>query len=59
MTHRNLVREMWGPSHVDRTHYVRIQMGHLRRKLEDGPAQPKYLLTETAVGCRLVPDSPQ
>ena len=59
MTHRSLVREVWGPSHADSTHYVRIQMGHLRRNLEDDPTQPKYLLTETAVGYRLVPGSLQ
>ena len=37
MTHRSLVREVWGPSHADSTHYVRIQMGHLRRKLAATP----------------------
>ena len=59
MTHRSLVGAVWGPSHADSTHYVRIQMGHLRRNLEDDPTQPKYLLTETAVGYRLVPGSLQ
>ncbi len=55
LTHRQLLREVWGPSHVEDSHYLRIFMGHLRQKLEDDPAQPKHLLTETAVGYRLIP----
>ena len=54
LTHRQLLREVWGPSHADQSHYLRIYMGHLRQKLEVDPAQPKHLLTETAVGYRLV-----
>ena len=54
LTHRHILREVWGPSGVEHHHYVRVQMGHLRRKLEDDPAQPKHLVTETAVGYRLV-----
>jgi two-component system KDP operon response regulator KdpE len=54
LTHRQLLREVWGPSHSDQTHYLRIYMGHLRQKLEADPAQPRHLLTETAVGYRLV-----
>jgi two-component system, OmpR family, KDP operon response regulator KdpE len=54
LTHRQLLREVWGPSHVDQSHYLRIYMGHLRQKLEVDPAQPKHLLTETAVGYRLL-----
>jgi two-component system KDP operon response regulator KdpE len=54
MTHRQILREVWGPAHTDDGHYVRVYMGHLRQKLEDDPAQPKYILTETAVGYRLV-----
>ena len=54
LTHRQILREVWGPSHVEHEHYTRIYMGHLRRKLEADPAQPRYLLTETAVGYRLV-----
>ena len=49
-----LLREVWGPSHAENGHYLRIYMGHLRQKLEDDPAQPVYLLTETAVGYRLL-----
>ena len=54
LTHRHLLREVWGPSHADQSHYLRIYMGHLRQKLEADPAQPKHFLTETAVGYRLV-----
>jgi two-component system, OmpR family, KDP operon response regulator KdpE len=54
LTHRQILREVWGPSHSEDGHYVRVYMGHLRQKLEDDPTQPKHILTETAVGYRLV-----
>ena len=54
LTHRQLLRDVWGPSHVGQSHYLRIYMGHLRQKLERDPTQPVHLLTETAVGYRLV-----
>ena len=54
LTHRQILRDVWGPSHVESSHYVRVYMGHLREKLEDDPAQPQHLITETAVGYRLV-----
>ena len=54
LTHRQLLREVWGPSHTDQSHYLRIYMGHLRQKLEVDPTQPQHLLTETAVGYRLI-----
>ena len=53
LTHRQLLHAVWGPSFGDSTHYLRVYMGHLRQKLEDDPAQPKFLKTETAVGYRL------
>ena len=53
VTSPQLLREVWGPSHSESSHYLRIYMGHLRQKLEDNPTQPRYLLTETAVGYRL------
>jgi two-component system KDP operon response regulator KdpE len=53
VTNPQLLAAVWGPSHADNGHYLRIYMGHLRHKLEDDPAQPCYLLTETAVGYRL------
>ena len=52
MTQRHLLREVWGPSHVESSHYLRIYVGHLRQKLEDDPTQPAYLITETGVGYR-------
>ncbi len=54
LTHRQLLKEVWGPSHAAQSHYLRIYMGHLRQKLETDPTQPVHLLTETAVGYRLV-----
>jgi two-component system, OmpR family, KDP operon response regulator KdpE len=54
LTHRHLLREVWGPSHVEQNHYLRVFMGNLRHKLEDDPAQPKMLVTETGVGYRLI-----
>ncbi|WP_374581439.1 two-component system response regulator KdpE [Pseudoduganella sp.] len=53
MTAPQLLRAVWGPAQSDNSHYLRIYMGHLRHKLEDDPAQPQHLLTETAVGYRL------
>jgi two-component system, OmpR family, KDP operon response regulator KdpE len=53
ITHRQLLREVWGPSHSEDNHYVRIYMAQLRHKLEKDPAQPKLLLTEAGVGYRL------
>lgn len=55
MTQRHLLREVWGPSHVDRSHYLRVYVGHLRQKLEDDPTQPQHFLTETGVGYRFQP----
>jgi len=49
-----LLRTVWGPAHVENGHYLRIYMGHLRHKLENDPAQPRFLLTETGVGYRLL-----
>jgi two-component system KDP operon response regulator KdpE len=54
LTHRQILRDVWGPSHAENGHYVRVYMGHLRQKLEKDPAQPRHILTETAVGYRLV-----
>lgn len=53
MTYRQLVREIWGPSYSEQTHYARVVMQHLRQKLEDDAAQPKFLMTEIGVGYRL------
>ena len=53
MTTPQLLRAVWGPAQAENGHYLRIYMGHLRHKLEADPTQPRYLLTETAVGYRL------
>jgi two-component system, OmpR family, KDP operon response regulator KdpE len=57
LTQRHLLREVWGPAFIEHTHYLRIYMAHLRRKLEADPARPRHLITETAVGYRFVPDA--
>jgi two-component system KDP operon response regulator KdpE len=54
LTHRQLLKEVWGPHQVGEVHYLRVFMAGLRRKLEADPAQPRYLLTEQGVGYRLV-----
>ena len=53
VTHQQLLREVWGPSHTEQAHYARVYMAHLRHKLEVEPARPRYLLTESGVGYRL------
>ncbi|AJP47609.1 transcriptional regulator [Rugosibacter aromaticivorans] len=55
LTHRHLLREVWGPPYVEHSHYLRIYMGHLRQKLEGDPARPRHLITETGIGYRFVP----
>jgi two-component system, OmpR family, KDP operon response regulator KdpE len=52
LTHRHLLRDVWGPGCGERSHYLRVYVGHLRQKLEADPARPKHLLTETGVGYR-------
>jgi len=54
LTHRQLLREVWGPGSIEHSHYLRIYMAHLRKKLEFDPAQPMHFLTETGVGYRFV-----
>jgi two-component system, OmpR family, KDP operon response regulator KdpE len=56
VTHRQLLQEVWGPTHVEDTHYLRVYMKQLREKLEPDPVRPRYLQTETGVGYRLVAD---
>jgi two-component system KDP operon response regulator KdpE len=55
ITHRQLLREVWGPPYVEHSHYLRIYMGRLRQKLEDDPLRPKHLITETGIGYRFIP----
>jgi two-component system KDP operon response regulator KdpE len=54
LTQRQILMTVWGPAYIKQSHYLRIYMGHLRQKLEVDPAQPVHLLTETAVGYRLI-----
>lgn len=54
MTHTQLLREVWGTGFAERAHYLRIYMAHLRQKLEENPARPAHITTETGVGYRLV-----
>jgi len=53
LTHEFLLREVWGPSHTEERHYLRVYMAQLRHKLEADPGRPRILLTETGVGYRL------
>jgi two-component system KDP operon response regulator KdpE len=54
MTHRALLREVWGPSYGDEAHYLHVYVSQLRAKIEDDPTRPHYLLTEPGAGYRLV-----
>ena len=56
LTQRHLMLNVWGAAYVEHQHYLRIYMNHLRIKLEDNPANPEFLITETGVGYRLVVD---
>ncbi|EPF18465.1 MULTISPECIES: two-component system response regulator KdpE [Cedecea] len=54
LTQRQLLNQVWGPNAVEHSHYLRIYMGHLRQKLENDPARPRHLLTETGIGYRFM-----
>jgi len=56
LTHRHLLREVWGPGYADESHYLRVYVAQLRRKLEADPARPRFLITEPGVGYRLRAD---
>lgn len=53
LTHRHILKEVWGPSYASQTHYVRVHMAELRKKIEADPARPQLLVTEPGVGYRL------
>ena len=53
VTQQQLLKDVWGPSHTDDSHYLRIVIGHLRQKLADDPAAPRFIVTEPGVGYRL------
>jgi two-component system KDP operon response regulator KdpE len=54
ITHRQLLRELWGPNAEEQTQYLRVYLGRLRQKLEDSPNQPRHLKTESGIGYRLI-----
>ena len=54
VTHRHILREVWGPNAEENTHYLRVVMTHLRQKLEADPHTPRHLKTEAGIGYRLV-----
>lgn len=54
LTHKFLLKTVWGSTYGDDTHYIRVYIGQLRRKIEKDPAQPKYIVTESGVGYRLM-----
>lgn len=53
LTHRQILKEVWGPAYASQTHYVRVQMAELRKKIEADPSRPKLLITEPGIGYRL------
>ncbi|MCC7079051.1 MAG: winged helix-turn-helix domain-containing protein [Burkholderiales bacterium] len=55
VTHRQLLKAVWGPGHAHDTHYVRVHMANLRKKVEDDPSMPRHLLTEAGIGYRFRP----
>jgi two-component system KDP operon response regulator KdpE len=57
LTHRQLLKEVWGPAYASQTHYLRVYMLQLRHKLESDPARPRYLVTEPGVGYRFRADA--
>ncbi|MFZ1881089.1 MAG: response regulator [Gaiellaceae bacterium] len=54
MTHRAILREVWGPAYGDESNYLHVYVSQLRRKLESDPARPRFLLTEPGAGYRLI-----
>jgi two-component system KDP operon response regulator KdpE len=56
ITHRQILRDLWGPNAEEQTQYLRVYMGRLRQKLEEEPNRPKHLKTESGIGYRLVQD---
>jgi two-component system KDP operon response regulator KdpE len=57
LTHRMLLREVWGPSYQAEAHYLHVYVSHLRAKIEPDPSRPRYVLTEPGAGYRLVDPS--
>ncbi|PAU65292.1 DNA-binding response regulator [Pseudomonas sp. PIC25] len=53
VTQQQLLKDIWGPTHVEDSHYLRVVVGHLRQKLGDDPANPRFIVTEAGIGYRL------
>jgi two-component system KDP operon response regulator KdpE len=58
LTHRQILKEVWGPTYTEQTHYLRVYMTHLREKLEENPSVPELFITESGIGYRLVEKIP-
>ncbi|TBW07677.1 response regulator [Azotobacter chroococcum subsp. isscasi] len=58
VTQQQLLRDIWGPTHVEDSHYLRVVVGHLRQKLGDDPADPRFIVTEAGIGYRLREHAP-
>ena len=54
ITHQQLLKAVWGPGHLEDTHYVRVHMANLRKKIEANPSMPEHLITESGIGYRFV-----
>jgi two-component system, OmpR family, KDP operon response regulator KdpE len=57
LTHRQILKEVWGPNYTEQTHYLRVYIAHLREKLESDPAKPQFILTEPGIGYRFMAES--
>jgi two-component system KDP operon response regulator KdpE len=56
LTHRQILKDVWGPGYVEQTHYLRVYIAHLREKLETEPSKPRLISTEPGVGYRFMID---
>ena len=54
VTHKQLLKAVWGNNYDDDTHYIRVYIGQLRRKIEENPTQPRYITTESGIGYRMM-----
>jgi two-component system KDP operon response regulator KdpE len=57
LTHRQILKEVWGPNYVEQTHYLRVYIAHLREKLESEPSKPRLITTESGIGYRLLAEA--
>jgi two-component system KDP operon response regulator KdpE len=57
LTHRQILKEVWGPNYTEQTHYLRVYIAHLREKLEAEPSKPRLIMTEPGVGYRFIAET--